>query len=374
MGATTSSQPEGPYEILVGRETRPKTIDFEIPPDIDKKIEDWEKQSKSLSIFITGKTGTGKSCLVYKIIGKAEPVTEEGSSLKPKTSEVSSWPIPPVEGITVTVWDSPGLQDGTTNEKQYLKEIKEKCEDVDLFIFCIRMSESKFIPGFENNDVSAMKKLTDQLTKQLWKNAIIVLTFANDIEGEADDKYFEYENKEERIKDYFMNVFVSFKTAIRTALLKDIKIPEEIVKEVPIIPAGYTKNTLPYTEAKDFDWLTHLWIQAVWATKSRAQPALIKINEHRFATHAEYISKQKDLVFQQKGLEFGKSLNMNPELSKLCGKLKSEGKTSASLMIELYVHHCHLHGADGRCLAALDFASYRLKSVQEAKPDKKPIS
>ena len=78
---------------------------------------------------MTGKTGSGKSTPINGILGlNVEGVrqAEEGHDLNPCTTTVEAYYANKGE-IDVTVWDSPGLQDGRKNERKYLKQMKEKC-------------------------------------------------------------------------------------------------------------------------------------------------------------------------------------------------------------------------------------------------------
>ena len=112
-----------------------------IGPEIIDILTKWTEKSKSISILIAGKTGTGKSTLINAILGKE--VVKVGKTLMPETTKVSVH-MQKVEDITVKIYDSPGLQDSTGNEPKYVAEIRDKCSNVDLFIYCIRMSETRF--------------------------------------------------------------------------------------------------------------------------------------------------------------------------------------------------------------------------------------
>jgi len=89
---------------------------------------------------------------VNGLVGKK--VAKEGGTLDPETSEVTKY-NDEVAGVQLNVWDSPGLQDRTPHEKRYLADIKKNCQDVDLFLYCIPMTESRFHKGsddFEANE------------------------------------------------------------------------------------------------------------------------------------------------------------------------------------------------------------------------------
>ena len=87
------------------------------------------KKATSISILVTGKTGSGKSTLTNGILGlqvknKKSAAAKEGSDVKISTTNVTKYQKM-VGKIDVTVWDSPGLQDGTEDQPRYSQQLKE---------------------------------------------------------------------------------------------------------------------------------------------------------------------------------------------------------------------------------------------------------
>lgn len=69
-------------------------------------------------------------------------------------------------------------------------------------------------------------------------------------------------------------------TTIRSALEKQVKLNEDLVRRIPIVPAGHYLTPL-LLETDHDPWLSVLWSEAINVCKQSAQPAFIKINEHR---------------------------------------------------------------------------------------------
>ena len=232
-----------------------------LPMVVEHQLEKWIDESKSVNIFITGKTGTGKTSLVNSLIGNI--VSHEGASLNPGTTNVSRHRYKLGE-ITVNVWDTPGLQDGTGQEAEYVRDIIRRWKKIDLFIYCVRMSEIRFVPG--NPDIISMRLLNEALGSSIWKNALLVLTFANDVVNFGTAQGLQ----DEALEEYFEGKVENWKDRLHLALQEEIGVPEEIVESIDVIPAGYHKNMqlLPNGEC----WMSRLWLKALAACSQCFEP------------------------------------------------------------------------------------------------------
>ncbi len=257
-----------------------KNLPKELKGKIDhKQMKKIFENAKSIGILVTGKSGSGKSTLVNGILGVTLPGdrrAQEGSSIcKPCTSDVKAY-YTKKDNIHITVWDSPGLQDGTGN-KRYLQQMKEKCGERDLTMYCIDARPARFLSGLDDNpDIVAFKKLTEEFGPQFWSNTVIVLTFFNCI---ADDVHIRYLETEEEKTEAVEAKLQEWKDQIVHILTHDVKIDRQVAEKIPIVPAGYYRE--PHLPVCKF-WLSNLWFQCLATVSTReGQIALLRANFNR---------------------------------------------------------------------------------------------
>ena len=217
-------------------------------------------QSKPLpkfSILVCGKTGVGKSSLINFILG--EDVCEVGDpgqvdeddadeAFDPKTTKVSKHEMA-INGTSVTIYDSPGLQDGTADEPKYLADMLENCRDVDLVFYCHEMIAARWTPP----EVKSIRLLTETFGNTFWDKALLVLTKANLVEPRK-----EVTSGEE--KEYFRRLKVNKEKKFRTEVAKQVNRTQEHpnrIDSIPAVPAG--------SEAEQFlldgkHFIGNLWV------------------------------------------------------------------------------------------------------------------
>ena len=254
-----------------------------LPPELQSldlpKLKKTYASADSVCLQITGKTGAGKSALTNGILGlkvKDEGAAREGSGTKGCTKQATKYERKKGK-LVVTVWDNPGLLDGTKNQEEYLEQMRSGFRKRDLTVHCIRMSDIRFVDGDDNPDVLVMKKLTRTFGMEFWYNTIIVLTYANLLEA----FHVEWEDRSEKEKiEAFKQKLQEWEQQIRKVLIRDVGVPEESVRAIKVIPAGHYKK--PHLPGCPY-WLSALWFHCLGTiSTTEKQAALVKMNIERF--------------------------------------------------------------------------------------------
>ena len=237
---------------------------------------------KQVNILITGTSGVGKSTLINGLVGKrvaktgnqlllvesdeSENLTSYTVNVKDVTAEESDG------GIEAVVWDSPGLLDGTGGENEYLTELKEKCVNADIIIYCIDISATRSSgltdAEIAQSDLHAMSKLTTTFGSEWWKRSIFVMTRANVLEAALKVKPDPEKRFNDKLKEWKERI---------VATLTATGVPKEVAYEIPVQPAGHPKK--PRLPGRDN------WIRALWRiiVSSRTLPS----NSERIVLHQE---------------------------------------------------------------------------------------
>ncbi|XP_011403881.1 PREDICTED: translocase of chloroplast 33, chloroplastic-like [Amphimedon queenslandica] len=139
----------------------------------------------SLKIFVVGRTGSGKSTLINGLFGSEK--AEVGDGLDAQTKDIECFvELYHSEGsetqqkFKVTICDSPGFRDPTfSNSDEEYARMLQACvpKDPDLVLFVVSMEETRWT----RDQIETVTQVNKVLGKEIWKNTLLVLTFANKV-------------------------------------------------------------------------------------------------------------------------------------------------------------------------------------------------
>ena len=197
----------------------------------------------------------GKSSLINFILGddvcKVRGPGEDEQTLERVTTEVTGAQVR-MNGVRVTIYDSPGLQDGTPDEPRYLAEMYKKCRDVDLVFYCLDMNVTRWTPP----EIKSIQLLTKKFGGTFWDKAIVVLTKGNMVQSPHGKTH---------TKEFFKSMKEGLGKAVRDEVKKqanhlEVKQRPKTVGAIPVVPAGSAgKQVLP--NGKHF--IGHIWISCL---------------------------------------------------------------------------------------------------------------
>ena len=238
-------------------------------PEILEKI----KSAKEFKFIIIGKTGTGKSTLINGLIGAEVAMVEDDLTTEGVTQEVESY-TRKINDIEVVAYDSPGLEDGSGKEEEYLEEIYRTCQQgMGLVIFAISMTGKRFTPG--NPDTRALVKFTERLKPAIWEKTLVTLTQANLCE--ALNPRLRSKSKQDK-KEFFKKMVGDYKAVIHQTLTST-GVPAAIVEKVKVVPVGieYEPELLDGTL-----WFSNFWFECLTTIPSAdGRTAMTQVNYRR---------------------------------------------------------------------------------------------
>ena len=198
---------------------------------IERQAASW-KAADCVSILVTGRSGTGKHDLVRGLLGEAPQCSS--------SSEPHNLPQCKVhyQGVcfSVSFWSLPEL-----NAEEYWKAVTSLLRNLDLVIYAVRMDDTRLRP----EDMSNLRRLTQDFGEQLWEKGIVALTFANKVTHLNDRQVMIRSEAFSKIRAN------EFKTRISNLLAEEGR-----MSDLPFIPAGY------FTEPRLFEgvesWVSQL--------------------------------------------------------------------------------------------------------------------
>ena len=170
-----------------------------------------------------------------------------------------------INDVEITVWDSPGLRDPFTDEKQTIEEIEKNCKNVDLFIYCTPFNQIRI----GQDDFDSILALSSGLGNDIWDKALIALTFANQVNLQVPQMQLQDSSEQQfdkRVSDW--------KEALRYAIMKT-GVKKEVAEGIPIVPASYHDIPIPGSRMKD--WFSVFWSECLKRIRFLSLPAFLRV-------------------------------------------------------------------------------------------------
>lgn len=224
-------------------------------------VKGWVEQSTSrgLRVFIVGKTGVGTSSLINTLFGKE--IAKEGANLYSERRNIETIQET-IEGVNITMWDSPGLKNPKIDESQTLKDIQENCKDIDIFVYCTSLTQIRI----GQDEYDSIKNLTHALGDGIWKKGIIALTFANEVRPSPSSRA--------TVEEYFRKRVSDCGETLRNTV-KEAGVNAKIANDILVIPTSYRELPLPDTTGAD--WFSVFWTSCLQRARFISLPALLQI-------------------------------------------------------------------------------------------------
>ena len=214
--------------------------------------------AETLKILISGVSGSSKSVVINGILGQR--IIPERSGVYVDVREEKCYEEY-IQGIRIQVRSTAVLQNQGHSDPQYLKKLKSECHDVDLIVYCIKATTTRFLPG--NPDELAIKALIKLFGSE---RMVFALTCANLLANNFSATFNEQDTE------------AAFNTSLKdweAILHKSVGYTHPLPK---VIPTGhYNFTRLPGHP----DWLTCLWIECINAMSEDKIATMVNINCHR---------------------------------------------------------------------------------------------
>ena len=139
-------------------------------------------QERPLRVLVCGLGGVGKTTLINRLL-QLEGDEERGKEETTTTAVLKYETTTTKTGVKVCIFDTPGFNNADMRDETIIAMMEDKTEKkLDMVFYCIALNSPTRV---QQGDVRSMRTLTQVFTQNMWKQAVIVLTFANVFEEQV---------------------------------------------------------------------------------------------------------------------------------------------------------------------------------------------
>ena len=315
-------------------------------------IQNWNERaqrSDPIVLVLAGKAGVGKSTLLNNFLGlKKTSKAKTASSGASITTEVAEYKEE-INGITVKVIDTPGLEaaDLTVEQTRETIAMVNAITDgkADLLLYCVSMKGNRIDQG----DVNIIKILNEAFKGKIWEKCLLILTHGDLIEEDSDsesDSDSETEDQKPKLEGVIQSYCDAFQNALQKAGVSWVKkVQSGYCKKIEqldngptcliAMPAGKRPNV-----RKPPEWKAFMFKVVLMKCDKESIPAMLElqgINWMKFS-HTMYEwsqgSRGKRILYNASTFSIG-------FVSEVCAKMGiGKGKKMTDLALE-YVAIIH---------------------------------
>ena len=217
---------------------------------VPNPLEQWYHYTteREITLVTAGCSRAGKSTLISNILKLKDDAKDEGHPQHQHspsvTKEVEIYSSLREEGITVHVVDTPGLNASDVNDARAMALLQEKTGGkCDILLFCVSLLSDSKIDKEDKEDKEVLRKLTLVFGQEVWRHAVLVLTFTNAVKGLY---------PEQSIKDLVEEYAKKFQSVLHFTFKSDISVvsvfscdrtqTQREADTIIAVPAGYSPD------------------------------------------------------------------------------------------------------------------------------------
>jgi tRNA U34 5-carboxymethylaminomethyl modifying GTPase MnmE/TrmE len=226
-----------------------------------------------LVFFVIGRTGWGKSSTVNSLVGQDVCKVDDN---EPTTTEVTGFNFE-MNGVKAIIFDTPGLCDGSGNDRTYIEKIRSEIQDPDSMLFVNRLDDR-----VTDNDKRGIKIISEALGIEAWKHAVIVFTFADKLSA------LEYPTK-----------LTKRTQSVRQAIAEYIK-DTDIAYQIPAVAIVNKNSTQPYAKTDKTpdgkEWLGEFFTVVAERVSMKGMIALLSFLTPSITKRTRFNKQQKTII------------------------------------------------------------------------------